>query len=34
MSARQVEPQLAVTSPRETTELFGHRDAELALLNA
>jgi DNA polymerase-3 subunit delta' len=34
MSARQVEPQIAVTLPRETTELFGHRDAELALLNA
>ena len=34
MSARQVEPQIAVTDPRETTALFGHRDAELALLNA
>jgi DNA polymerase III subunit delta' len=34
MSARQVEPQIAVTSPRETTALFGHRDAEQALLNA
>jgi DNA polymerase-3 subunit delta' len=34
MSARQVEPQIAVVSPRETTELFGHHDAELALLNA
>ena len=34
MSARQVEPQISVTPPRETTALFGHRDAELALLEA
>src|SRR6202521_2032829 len=34
MSARQIEPQIAAKHPRETTELFGHRDAELALLNA
>jgi DNA polymerase-3 subunit delta' len=34
MSARQVEPQISVIPPRETTALFGHRDAEMALLNA
>jgi DNA polymerase-3 subunit delta' len=34
MSARQVEPQISVAQPRETTLLSGHRDAELALLNA
>jgi DNA polymerase-3 subunit delta' len=34
MSARQVEPQIAATHPRETSALFGHRDAETALLNA
>jgi DNA polymerase III subunit delta' len=34
MSARQVEPQIAATHPRETTALFGHREAETALLNA
>jgi len=34
MSARQVEPQIAATHPRETTALFGHREAEAALLNA
>jgi DNA polymerase-3 subunit delta' len=34
MSARQVEPQISVPHPRETTVLFGHRDAEAALLNA
>jgi DNA polymerase-3 subunit delta' len=34
MSARQVEPPIATVHPRETTVLFGHRDAELALLNA
>jgi DNA polymerase III subunit delta' len=34
MSARQVEPQIAAVHPRETTALFGHREAELALLNA
>src|SRR6202048_3720761 len=34
MSARQVEPQIAAVHPRETSVLFGHRDAEAALLNA
>src|ERR1700736_4958562 len=34
MSAKQVEPQSASRHPRETLSLFGHRDAELALLNA
>src|SRR6202011_4279315 len=34
MSARQVEPQIAVVHPRETTALAGHREAEAALLNA
>src|ERR1700716_730878 len=34
MSARQVEPQIAAVHPRETTALFGHREAETALLNA
>jgi DNA polymerase-3 subunit delta' len=34
MSARQVEPQISAVAPRETTALFGHRDAELALLEA
>jgi DNA polymerase III subunit delta' len=34
MSARQVEPQISAVHPRETTALFGHRDAETALLNA
>jgi DNA polymerase III subunit delta' len=34
MSARQVEPQISVVPPRETTALFGHHDAEMALLNA
>ena len=34
MSARQVETQIAAKHPRETTALFGHRDAEMALLNA
>src|SRR6267378_1990983 len=34
MSARQVEPQIAAIAPRETTALFGHREAEQALLNA
>src|SRR2546425_12415171 len=34
MSARQVEPQFAAVHPRETAALFGHRKAELALLNA
>src|SRR5450759_1725927 len=34
MSARQVEPQMAAVLPRETTALFGHREAETALLSA
>src|SRR5882724_5156430 len=34
MSARQVEPQISAPHPRETTVLFGHREAETALLNA
>jgi DNA polymerase-3 subunit delta' len=34
MSARQVEPAISVLHPRETTELSGHREAELALLRA
>src|SRR5882757_8463778 len=34
MSARQVEPQIAVVHPRETTALAGHHDAETTLLNA
>ncbi|QWG11041.1 DNA polymerase III subunit delta' [Bradyrhizobium sediminis] len=34
MSARKVEPEVAVPHPRETTALFGHHDAEMALLNA
>ncbi|HJZ20373.1 MAG TPA: DNA polymerase III subunit delta', partial [Bradyrhizobium sp.] len=34
MSARQVEPQVAAVHPRETNVLFGHREAEQALLNA
>jgi DNA polymerase-3 subunit delta' len=34
MSAKQVEPQTANRHPRETLSLFGHRDAELTLLNA
>src|SRR3979409_1050693 len=34
MSARQVEPQISAVHPRETAGLFGHRDAELALLDA
>src|SRR3984957_2349460 len=34
MSARQIEPQFSAVHPRETAVLFGHRDAELALLNA
>src|SRR6204780_2127786 len=34
MSARQIEPQIAAVHPRETTALSGHREAELALLNA
>src|ERR1700737_1204852 len=34
MSARQVEPQITVVHPRETTARAGHREAETALLNA
>jgi DNA polymerase III subunit delta' len=34
MSARKVEQEIAVRHPRETTALFGHREAETALLNA
>jgi DNA polymerase III subunit delta' len=34
MSARQVETQITAVHPRETTALFGHREAEASLLNA
>jgi DNA polymerase III subunit delta' len=34
MSARQVEPQITAIHPRETNALFGHREAEAALLKA
>jgi DNA polymerase III subunit delta' len=34
MSARKSEPEIAVRHPRETSRLFGHREAEAALLNA
>src|ERR1700755_3382400 len=34
MSPRQTEQQITARRPRETTELFGHREAEAALLNA
>ena len=34
MSARQVEPQIVAVHPRETNSLFGHREAEMALLGA
>ncbi len=34
MSARKSEPDIAVRHPRETIELFGHREAETALLSA
>ncbi|MGJ5181014.1 DNA polymerase III subunit delta' [Bradyrhizobium oligotrophicum] len=34
MSARKVEPEIAVRPPRETTALFGHHEAEAALLAA
>jgi DNA polymerase-3 subunit delta' len=34
MSARQTEREVAVRHPRETSGLFGHREAEAALLNA
>jgi DNA polymerase III subunit delta' len=34
MSARKTEEEIAVRHPRETTDLFGHRAAETALLDA
>src|SRR3954462_6104920 len=34
MSARQRDPEMATAHPRQTTELFGHRDAEATLMNA
>jgi DNA polymerase III subunit delta' len=34
MSARKTEEEIAVRHPRETSELFGHREAETALLAA
>src|SRR6202035_4246131 len=34
MSARQVEPRIAMAHPRETAVFFGHREAETALLKA
>ena len=34
MSARKTEQETAVRHPRETPDLFGHREAEMALLNA
>jgi DNA polymerase-3 subunit delta' len=34
MSARKTEPEIAVRHPRETPDLFGHREAETALLTA
>ena len=34
MSARTTEPETTIRAPRETTALFGHRDAEQTLLNA
>jgi DNA polymerase-3 subunit delta' len=34
MSARQAEPHIAAVHPRQTTELFGHQDAETVLLSA
>src|SRR4051794_29167018 len=34
MSAHQLDPQISPAHPRETTALFGHRDAEMALLSA
>ncbi len=34
MSARTSEPETAIRAPRETTALFGHRDAEQTLLTA
>jgi DNA polymerase III subunit delta' len=34
MSARKIEQETAIRHPRETADLYGHRDAETALLNA
>ncbi len=34
MSARKAEQDIAISEPRETSVLFGHRDAESTLLNA
>src|SRR5256885_5635971 len=34
MNARKLEQEMAVKHPRETTDLFGHREAEMALLTA
>jgi DNA polymerase-3 subunit delta' len=34
MNARKVEQEIAAPHPRETMDLFGHREAETALLNA
>jgi DNA polymerase-3 subunit delta' len=34
VSARQVEPRITVTQPRETAAFFGHSEAEAALLKA
>src|SRR5246127_2764912 len=34
MSAKAVEPQITSRPPRETTSLYGHREAEATLLNA
>src|SRR6184192_4683317 len=34
MNARKLEQEMAVKHPRETADLFGHREAEAALLNA
>src|SRR5260221_2551958 len=34
MSARRVEPQISAVHPRQPAALFGHRDAEAALLSA
>ena len=34
MSARKAEQEIAVRHPRETSDLFGHREAETALLTA
>jgi DNA polymerase-3 subunit delta' len=34
MSAKKAEQEIAISAPRETSVLFGHREAESALLNA